>query len=304
MSAAARVLRWAGGTCILIGVVSWVFQPWLLAVILPWAERHLSSDHVVTAHGRLLLRLALAFIGTCAAAAGAVLWIYGRRGDANGLVRLFADETRRPGGTSYRTFVVACGLAVVSIAAFLVWRDQPWFSGEDRALEDAQLLAAAVAAIFFARAAARLPRRSWPRWIQAMLALGCGLLVLEELSWGQRLFGWSTPATWASLNEQGETNLHNLVDNSFASHLAGIGALALAALAGILLRSRQGTQGLYSWLLPPAGLLPLVVAIVAIEALHPRGTLGTGWDEIQELLGTLLLAFFAAASRARSQKLG
>jgi hypothetical protein len=32
----------------------------------------------------------------------------------------------------------------------------------------------------------------------------------EEISWGQRMFGWETPAKWAAMNVQGETNLHNL----------------------------------------------------------------------------------------------
>ena len=31
----------------------------------------------------------------------------------------------------------------------------------------------------------------------------------EEISWGQRVFGWSTPAVLDALNAQGETNLHN-----------------------------------------------------------------------------------------------
>ncbi|NND32496.1 MAG: hypothetical protein HKN76_07890 [Saprospiraceae bacterium] len=32
----------------------------------------------------------------------------------------------------------------------------------------------------------------------------------EEISWGQRVFGWNTPDTWAMKNVQGETNIHNL----------------------------------------------------------------------------------------------
>ena len=32
----------------------------------------------------------------------------------------------------------------------------------------------------------------------------------EEISWGQRIFGWSTPAAISELNAQNETNLHNL----------------------------------------------------------------------------------------------
>ena len=36
------------------------------------------------------------------------------------------------------------------------------------------------------------------------------LLLLEEISWGQRIFGWSTPERLENLNAQQETNLHNI----------------------------------------------------------------------------------------------
>ena len=48
----------------------------------------------------------------------------------------------------------------------------------------------------------------------ALYFLGLGLFYLvcagEEISWGQRVFGWETPEKFAEMNEQGETNLHNL----------------------------------------------------------------------------------------------
>ena len=48
----------------------------------------------------------------------------------------------------------------------------------------------------------------------ALYFLGLALFYIvcagEEISWGQRIFGWETPAGYAELNEQGETNLHNL----------------------------------------------------------------------------------------------
>ena len=32
----------------------------------------------------------------------------------------------------------------------------------------------------------------------------------EEISWGQRIFGWATPESFGELNAQNETNLHNI----------------------------------------------------------------------------------------------
>jgi hypothetical protein len=52
------------------------------------------------------------------------------------------------------------------------------------------------------------------RGLKRLLLLALGLLLFfgagEEISWGQRIFGWGTPDELAKNNLQGETNLHNL----------------------------------------------------------------------------------------------
>ncbi len=50
------------------------------------------------------------------------------------------------------------------------------------------------------------------RWLTAWIAIAaiCGLYVSgEEMSWGQTIMHWATPADWATINDQDETNLHN-----------------------------------------------------------------------------------------------
>lgn len=37
----------------------------------------------------------------------------------------------------------------------------------------------------------------------------CFYVAAEEVSWGQHFFEWATPEFWSSVNDQGETNLHN-----------------------------------------------------------------------------------------------
>ena len=46
-------------------------------------------------------------------------------------------------------------------------------------------------------------------WV-ALAALACLYIAGEEASWGQHQLGWVTPAGWNALNDQGETNLHNI----------------------------------------------------------------------------------------------
>lgn len=45
-------------------------------------------------------------------------------------------------------------------------------------------------------------------WFGSAL-LGCFYVAGEEVSWGQWFFYWETPAGWAEINDQRETNLHN-----------------------------------------------------------------------------------------------
>jgi hypothetical protein len=43
-----------------------------------------------------------------------------------------------------------------------------------------------------------------------LLIMGATYFALEEISYGQHMFGWSTAETWKQLNDQDETNLHNV----------------------------------------------------------------------------------------------
>ncbi len=58
----------------------------------------------------------------------------------------------------------------------------------------------------------RLPRKT--RLFAVISALGALVLFFgagEEISWGQRVFGWDSGEFWVENNDQAETNLHNLV---------------------------------------------------------------------------------------------
>ena len=46
-------------------------------------------------------------------------------------------------------------------------------------------------------------------WLFVMI-LGSAYFALEEISYGQHMFGWGTGEAWKELNDQDETNLHNV----------------------------------------------------------------------------------------------
>ncbi len=70
-----------------------------------------------------------------------------------------------------------------------------------------------VAAAFLV-AAFTLPKIDWQTqkllglWLA--IAAVCSFYVAgEEISWGQQIIHWDTPAYWSTMNDQNETNLHN-----------------------------------------------------------------------------------------------
>jgi hypothetical protein len=105
---------------------------------------------------------------------------------------------------------------IVQLSVWLLDQDlalyKRLFHGEDGLIE----LATAgilVPALVVAAIAARLLSKRKLRLAAAILvvyAFGCFWLLGEELSWGQQIFGWQSPAYFEAQNLQGETNLHNM----------------------------------------------------------------------------------------------
>jgi hypothetical protein len=85
-------------------------------------------------------------------------------------------------------------------------------TAEDRLLEWLQF-AGFVAATVFAALAARLFARRGLKLVPSILLLlgiACVFIAGEEISWGQRIFGFDTPEELEELNKQGETTVHNI----------------------------------------------------------------------------------------------
>jgi hypothetical protein len=78
---------------------------------------------------------------------------------------------------------------------------------EDGAFENLTALFYLLAAIAFVFAIRR--KSAGSAWL-ALLALACVFVAGEEISWGQRIFGWATPEVIADVNVQEETTIHNL----------------------------------------------------------------------------------------------
>lgn len=131
-------------------------------------------------------------------------------------------------------------------------------------------------------------QRAWPKnrplaCSMFFMALVCIFLFLEEISWGQRIFGWETPDHLGEINKQSETNLHNIFSgyNQFIR-------LCIALLISSALIGRQTFMG---WLdrLRLAPLMPPHAAIYFVPFLIYAHT----YDELFEEVVVVFLAVYA-----------
>lgn len=73
-----------------------------------------------------------------------------------------------------------------------------------------------------------------------VLAVGIFFVIGEEISWGQRIFGWETPESYAEINKQEETNLHNIYGIGYAFKWLHLLVAAYGVFMPLLLlRSRK-----------------------------------------------------------------
>ena len=91
-----------------------------------------------------------------------------------------------------------------------------WATYEDLVGEWAQFYFFLLALITSVRIALSFPTY---RIFFTLLSLACLYVVLEEISWGQRIFGWESPDYFKSQNLQGETNLHNIITGPFSTSI-------------------------------------------------------------------------------------
>jgi hypothetical protein len=102
---------------------------------------------------------------------------------------------------------------------------------EDQALEWASFYSFFVAGGVFAMAASRQRRTSGALpWFLVGLSLFCVFVAMEEISWGQRVFGHRPPDYFLAENFQQELNLHNMASadvrmNAFRGIILGYGVL-------------------------------------------------------------------------------
>jgi len=74
--------------------------------------------------------------------------------------------------------------------------------------------------LWLARKVWKVGEEAWVATFYMIFSVGFLLTAMEEIAWGQSLFGFETPEYWRSINVQGETTLHNLAGiQGFRDHI-------------------------------------------------------------------------------------
>lgn len=139
---------------------------------------------------------------------------------------------------------------------------------ENGPIELLQWAVIVLACVVAALTLAKVDSRKTP-WLFAWVALAlisCLYVAGEEVSWGQHFLNWNTPAYWQSLNDQHETNLHNVSSwlDQKPRLILLIGIVTGGLLFPLLRRFRPGLlPSRFSMIYPPDGLAFIAMLVIA-----------------------------------------
>ncbi len=151
-------------------------------------------------------------------------------------------------------------IAFSGVVAALMGKDAyKMLTGEDKIAEYLQVAFWLMSFFFTLYVVKNYRVNSVIRVLYVLLAIGIFFLIGEEISWGQRIIGWATPESYAEINKQAETNIHNVHGVGYAFkwiHLL-IGAYG-SLLPLLMLRSKkmQAFRSELSMLIPHFTLIP------------------------------------------------
>ena len=118
--------------------------------------------------------------------------------------------------------------------------------------------------------------------VYILLILVFFLNAMEEISWGQRIFGWNTPQSFEG-NVQDETNLHNYFNQYYLLFYRLLAFFPIVVFVSIWLEMCQRYLVFKRTVLPHPSLLGLSLLIALVSFV---------WFEEQELLEELFAVFF------------
>lgn len=188
---------------------------------------------------------------------------------------------------AFMAYLVAVHFATENVPTLV------WLYAEDQPLEQMTALFSAAAGFLMIRASLGLASAR-SRSILVVLGGSAILFALEEISWGQRVFDFSSPQVFEAHNDQGETNLHN-----FANPVLDPATAALCVLVAAYLLFMPRISRVF-----PADIRPLFMpenARAMVPIFLAAAWLAYVWDGelAEELISVLMLASAWRYARVR-----
>ena len=313
-----------------IGALLLVLPGWLLDSLVWLAEAFLSDDNPLSESRVQTLHDGAQIWGRSGIIVSSVtipLWFSRIRHRLMAWISGVPDRFFSPLPFSSDRYGLPFFAAMVTILAFslathwtlTVYEEIDWLEGED-GVSEWWSVATYLAAAGMAGATAWLLHGLRHRnlfWLQILLGVVFFLGAMEEMSWGQRLFGWGTPAVLIEVNVQREITLHNLssgADTVYVMLFSG----SVIALAGSALRAvwhHSGKVSSADFLLPSLVLAPALLMILIWRvggywnAANPVLLLMTYWNhapqgsEVPEVLLGLCLSLYTLGNLKRAYAL-
>jgi len=178
--------------------------------------------------------------------------------------RGIADDEREWGLTRSQAVLIAAipvALAIVGILAVPFESAYRLLTKEDGIVEWLQVLALVVLFVIYLRLVVELWRSGHRLYAALFVVAAAGVFFIagEEISWGQRILGLSTPEELEEINNQGETNIHNIGPLLRIFNVVVLLISAAACLLPLLRWTiwRDRARGVAGYLfIPPLALIP------------------------------------------------
>jgi len=159
-----------------------------------------------------------------------------------------------PSNILYFYIPILAILAEVAFEMFGSSENVKAFVSEDGAIELLQFFVIALAFLAGAYSLLKMDFKTQHGlfvWL-ALGTIGAFYIAGEEISWGQWIFFWKTPEAWQVINDQKETNLHNVSSwlDQKPRIVLEIGVIMGGLILPLLLKFKPS--------LPPIGLKPLL----------------------------------------------
>ena len=175
---------------------------------------------------------------------------------------------------------------------------------EDEYLEWSTFWAFLLAAVAYVRSGAvyRQATQTFP-WYLYGVALFCFVVAMEEISWGQRLFGYRPPTYFLEHNFQQEFNFHNVVDTDYRKLaltliIVGYGIVLPLAIRFNFIKSWFARVGIVA---PTIALLPAFTGTFLVYYLYPWSHSGE-WVEFMLGLSFLFSALVMPLSHGNGKR--